>query len=255
MTKVAKNGCIGKFPEWMRLTPFKFAGYEVAPRDESSDGSDTEDEKPKEATDTVKEDEEVHKVLQTAKAEDDEYTVNTLNAIANQNYYSMAHAIRETVTCQPAMLNGGNLKEYQVKGLEWLVSLYNNNLNGILADEMGLGKTIQTISLLCYLIEMKRNPGPFLIIVPLSTLSNWQLEFQKWAPSVITVPYKGQPVARRAYANQIKSGKLNVLMTTYEYIIKDKSTLSKVRWKYMIIDEGHRMKNHHCKLTQVSMAL
>lgn len=56
----------------------------------------------------------------------------------------------------------------QIKGLEWLVSLYNNNLNGILADEMGLGKTIQTIALITYLMEYKRINGPFLIIVPLS---------------------------------------------------------------------------------------
>ena len=56
----------------------------------------------------------------------------------------------------------------QVTGLEWLVSLYNNNLNGILADEMGLGKTIQTIALIAYLMETKGNNGPFLIIVPLS---------------------------------------------------------------------------------------
>lgn len=56
----------------------------------------------------------------------------------------------------------------QIKGLEWLVSLYNNNLNGILADEMGLGKTIQTIALITYLMEHKRLNGPYLIIVPLS---------------------------------------------------------------------------------------
>ena len=65
------------------------------------------------------------------------------------------------------MVNG-LLKEYQVKGLEWMVSLFNNNLNGILADEMGLGKTIQTIALITYLMEVKKTNGPFLIIVPLS---------------------------------------------------------------------------------------
>ena len=68
--------------------------------------------------------------------------------------------------------------------LEWMVSLYNNSLNGILADEMGLGKTIQTIALIAYLSEKKKNLGPYLIIVPLSTLSNWMLEFEKWAPSI-----------------------------------------------------------------------
>ncbi|XP_010132232.1 PREDICTED: transcription activator BRG1-like, partial [Buceros rhinoceros silvestris] len=123
-------------------------------------------------------------------------------------------------------------------------------LNGILADEMGLGKTIQTIALITYLMEHKRINGPFLIIVPLSTLSNWAYEFDKWAPSVVKVSYKGSPAARRAFVPQLRSGKFNVLLTTYEYIIKDKHILAKIRWKYMIVDEGHRMKNHHCKLTQ-----
>jgi ATP-dependent helicase STH1/SNF2 len=102
------------------------------------------------------------------------------------DYYSIAHRIREPVTEQPSILVGGKLKEYQLRGLEWMVSLYNNRLNGILAgkfwmifpltiyilifmiDEMGLGKTIQTISLVTFLIEKKRQNGPFLIIVPLS---------------------------------------------------------------------------------------
>lgn len=148
------------------------------------------------------------------------------------------------------MVNG-QLKEYQIKGLEWLVSLYNNNLNGILADEMGLGKTIQTISLITYLMEKKKLNGPFLIIVPLSTLPNWVLEFEKWAPAVAVVSYKGSPQLRRILQTQMKATKFNVLLTTYEYVIKDKSILAKVPFKYMIIDEGHRMKNHHCKLTQI----
>lgn len=137
------------------------------------------------------------------------------------------------------------------QGLEWLVSLYNNNLNGILADEMGLGKTIQTIGLVTYLMEKKKVNGPFLIIVPLSTLSNWKLEFEKWSPSVFIVPYKGPPGTRRKLQEQIRSANFNVLLTTYEYVIKDKAVLGKIHWKHMIIDEGHRMKNDHCKLTQV----
>merc|ERR1719266_2654907 len=126
-----------------------------------------------------------------------------------------------------------------------------NNLNGILADEMGLGKTIQTIALVTYLMEKKRNMGPYLIIVPLSTLSNWMLEFDKWAPSVVALAYKGSPQGRKGVQAQVKSGRFNAVVTTYEYVIKDKAILSKIRWKYMIIDEGHRMKNHHCKLTQI----
>jgi len=82
-------------------------------------------------------------------------------------------------------------------------------------------------------------------------LSNWILEFEKWAPSCIVVSYKGSPNGRRNVQNIVKSGRFNACVTTYEYVIKDKAILSKVRWKYMIIDEGHRMKNHHCKLTQI----
>lgn len=180
-----------------------------------------------------------------AKVEDDEYKAE------EQTYYSIAHTIHEKVYEQASIMVNGQLKEYQIKGLEWLVSLYNNNLNGILADEMGLGKTIQTISLITYLMEKKKLNGPFLIIVPLSTLPNWVLEFEKWAPAVVVVSYKGSPHLRRILQNQMKATKFNVLLTTYEYVIKDKSILAKVPFKYMIIDEGHRMKNHHCKLTQI----
>jgi len=165
------------------------------------------------------------------------------------DYYAVAHRIKEEVTKQASILVGGTLKEYQVKGLQWMISLYNNNLNGILADEMGLGKTIQTISLLTYLIEVKKQNGPFLVIVPLSTLTNWTLEFEKWAPSVATVVYKGPPNARKQQQQAIRYGNFQVLLTTYEYIIKDRPVLSKIKWIHMIIDEGHRMKNASSKLS------
>lgn len=71
---------------------------------------------------------------------------------SNKIYYNLTHTVKEEIKKQPSILEGGELKNYQLVGLQWLVSLYNNNLNGILADEMGLGKTIQTISLLSYLI-------------------------------------------------------------------------------------------------------
>ena len=180
------------------------------------------------------------------QADDDDYYSQGMNS-----YYGLAHRVRERVTKQANLLVGGLLKPYQVHGLEWLVSLYNNNLNGILADEMGLGKTIQTLALVTYLMEAKKINGPFLIIVPLSTLSNWVNEFARWAPSVINVVFKGDPNQRRNLGNLLKTGKFNVLTTTYEYVIRDKAILSKIRWVYMIIDEGHRMKNHHCKLTQI----
>ncbi|KAF2200846.1 hypothetical protein GQ43DRAFT_56896 [Delitschia confertaspora ATCC 74209] len=165
------------------------------------------------------------------------------------DYYEIAHRIKEEVTQQSSNLVGGTLKEYQLKGLQWMISLYNNNLNGILADEMGLGKTIQTISLITYLIEKKKQPGPYLVIVPLSTLTNWNNEFEKWAPSVERIVYKGPPNQRKQHQQQIRWGKFQVLLTTYEFIIKDRPILSKVKWVHMIVDEGHRMKNANSKLS------
>ncbi|XP_034727314.1 probable global transcription activator SNF2L2 isoform X2 [Etheostoma cragini] len=236
---------------WLEMNP----GYEVAPRSDSEEsGSEFEEEEEEEGAKAETEDKKIidpNGVEISAKQDvDDEYSVPT-GQTSSQSYYGVAHAVIERVEKQSSLLINGSLKHYQVQGLEWMVSLYNNNLNGILADEMGLGKTIQTIALITYLMEHKRINGPFLIIVPLSTLSNWVYELDKWAPSVVKIAYKGTPVLRRGLVPQLRSGKFNVLLTTYEYIIKDKHILAKIRWKYMIVDEGHRMKNHHCKLTQV----
>lgn len=168
-----------------------------------------------------------------------------------QAYYTVAHKMEEVIDKQPSMLKGGDLKPYQLKGLQWMVSLYNNKLNGILADEMGLGKTIQTISLLAYLMEMKDNKGPHLVIVPLSTIQNWIAEFQKWAPGIKVVKYGGDQRARKQISLvEIKERKFNVLLTQYEFVSRDRSVLRKVAWDYIIIDEGHRIKNAHCKLVQ-----
>lgn len=163
-------------------------------------------------------------------------------------YYTVTHTVQEEVR-QPSIMVHGTLKQYQVEGLKWMVSLYNNNLNGILADEMGLGKTIQTISLITYLVETKKNPGPFLIIVPLSTMGNWIRELDLWAPSLVKVAYRGDKHTRRAIQQKRMSrNDYNVLLTTYEFTVKDQQILSRVHWQYIIIDEGHRMKNANCKL-------
>lgn len=122
----------------------------------------------------------------------------------SQVYYSVTHSIKEEIVKQPKMLKFGILKSYQITGLKWLVSLYNNNLNGILADEMGLGKTIQTISLFAYIMEEKRNDGPFLVVVPLTTISNWDIEFENWAPNMKKMIYKGSPTVRHELAQRLK---------------------------------------------------
>jgi ATP-dependent helicase STH1/SNF2 len=185
-----------------------------------------------------------------ASGEADMDTSEDAEESIQKDYYNTAHKVKEVIEEQPSILVGGKLKDYQIKGLQWMVSLYNNRLNGILADEMGLGKTIQTISLICYLIEKKKQNGPFLVIVPLSTISNWSLEFDKWAPSVAKIVFKGSPNERKRASYEIRQGNFNVLLTTYEYIIKERPLLSKIKWIHMIIDEGHRMKNNQSKLSQ-----
>ena len=116
---------------------------------------------------------------------------------------------------------------------------------------MGLGKTIQTISLLSYLIEFKKNYGPFLIVVPLSTISNWMSEFDKWAPSIRKIVYRGNPATRTDIQKLMKTTKWNVCVTTYDFILKDRLRLNKYDWKYIIIDEGHKMKNAKSKFAGV----
>lgn len=90
-----------------------------------------------------------------------------------------------------AVLVNGELRDYQLEGLNWLIHLYSNGINGILADEMGLGKTIQSISMLAYLYEYKGFKGPFIIITPKSTLANWMNEFAKWCPVLRPVRFHG----------------------------------------------------------------
>ncbi|KAL4387085.1 hypothetical protein GQ457_09G023060 [Hibiscus cannabinus] len=170
---------------------------------------------------------------------------------SNEKYYLMAHSIKENISEQPTFLKGGKLREYQMNGLRWLVSLYNNHLNGILADEMGLGKTVQVISLICYLMETKNDRGPFLVVVPSSVLPGWESEINFWAPEILKIVYAGPPEERRRlFKERIVHQKFNVLLTTYEYLMNkhDRPKLSKIHWHYIIIDEGHRIKNASCKL-------
>ena len=146
----------------------------------------------------------------------------------------------------------GTMRDYQINGLQWLISLYENGLNGILADEMGLGKTLQTISFLAHLVQVGVN-GPFLIVAPLSTLRNWEQEFQKFAPSISVVFYHGSiPERNELRSKKIaeKKGKIKpaVVLTTYEISMNDKKHLQKIDWKYIVVDEGHRLKNLNCKL-------
>ncbi|KAI5357757.1 Putative helicase, P-loop containing nucleoside triphosphate hydrolase, SNF2-like domain superfamily [Septoria linicola] len=152
---------------------------------------------------------------------------------------------------QPDLVTGGLMRTYQLEGLDWLTSLYENGLNGILADEMGLGKTIQTISFIAFLREKGVN-GPFLIAAPLSTTSNWVAEFKKWTPSIPVVLYHGskqeREEIRRKQLRNPSSENFPVVCTSYEICMNDRKHLAHFGWKFIIIDEGHRLKNLNCRL-------
>uniref|UniRef100_A0A8C3UG74 DNA helicase n=1 Tax=Catharus ustulatus TaxID=91951 RepID=A0A8C3UG74_CATUS len=152
---------------------------------------------------------------------------------------------------QPSYIGGENLelRDYQLEGLNWLAHSWCKNNSVILADEMGLGKTIQTISFLSYLFHQHQLYGPFLVVVPLSTLTSWQREFEVWAPEINVVVYIGDLMSRnmiREYEwihSQSKRLKFNALITTYEILLKDKAVLGSINWAFLGVDEAHRLKN------------
>ncbi|KAL4598954.1 hypothetical protein ACB092_11G092800 [Castanea dentata] len=134
------------------------------------------------------------------------------------------------------LLTGGKLKSYQLKGVKWLISLWQNGLNGILADQMGLGKTIQTIG---FLAHLKGNglDGPYLVVAPLSTLSNWVNEISRFTPSMNAIIYHGdkkqREELRRKHMPRTIGPKFPIIVTSYEVAFSD---------------EGHRLKNSKCLL-------
>ncbi|GMG39235.1 unnamed protein product [Ambrosiozyma monospora] len=146
---------------------------------------------------------------------------------------------------QPKLISGAVMKDYQIAGMEWLVTLYQNGLNGILADEMGLGKTLQCISMIAFLMEQGIE-GPFLVVGPLSTVSNWINEFKKFAPSIKALGYVGH-MPTRTKLKRIFS-QYSVIVTSYEICIKDFAYFNRSYWKFLIVDEGHRLKNTNCLL-------
>ncbi|CAC5412056.1 CHD4 [Mytilus coruscus] len=172
----------------------------------------------------------------------------------------------EYITC-----TGGTLHPYQLEGLNWLRYSWSNGTDTILADEMGLGKTIQTIVFLSTLHKEGHCKGPFLIAAPLSTIINWEREFEFWAPDMYVVTYIGDKDCRsviRDYEFSFDEGairggpkacrmksdatvKFHVLLTSYELISIDSATLGSVDWQVLVVDEAHRLKNNQSKFFKV----
>ena len=160
----------------------------------------------------------------------------------------------------PTFKGGNKLRPYQLEGLNWLrYSWYKGN-NCILADEMGLGKTIQSLTFVNSVYEYGIR-GPFLVIAPLSTIPNWQREFEGWTEMNVIV-YHGSATSRQMIQDyevhyRTETGKLirditkfNVLITTFEMIVTDYQDLKNFTWRACVIDEAHRLKNRNCKLLE-----
>lgn len=141
------------------------------------------------------------------------------------------------------------LRDYQMQGLNWLILSWCKENSVILADEMGLGKTIQTICFLYYLFKSQQLFGPFIVLVPLSTMTAWQREFKIWAPDLNVVTYIGDVQSREIIRQHdwcfdgTKRMKFNAILTTYEIVLKDKMFLGCINWAVLMVDEAHRLKN------------
>jgi hypothetical protein len=211
---------------------------------------------------------------------------------------------------QPSLLSRCTMRDYQLSGLSWLLSLHDQDLNGILADEMGLGKTLQVLAFLAHLSEHRGDPGPHLIVAPLSVLENWRADAGKFSPLLASrvLCYHGlaeeRPRALKSFMREVKVagsegriegerrgglvgrggaeeeeeeggrstsshsipdmgypsvdprlGDLAIVVTTYELAVRDVDILGRYKWKYCIVDEGHRLKRAGNKLGQALLSL
>ena len=151
---------------------------------------------------------------------------------------------------QPSNVKG-QMRPYQIEGLSWMVKLHENGINGILADEMGLGKTLQSISLLGWLFESRGIRGPHIVIAPKSVTGNWVREVKQWCPSLRAVKLLGDKHERaRIIREDLQPGKFDVCITSYEGTLKEQAALKKIQWRYLMIDEAHRVKNVKSSLSQ-----
>ena len=183
--------------------------------------------------------------------EEENYLTNTANVAEKLQPKGTLLKETDVTLTQPYLLNN-TLREYQLIGLNWLVALNENKINGILADEMGLGKTIQTIALFAYLAINKGNWGPHLIIVPTTIIVNWEIEFKKWCPSFKILSYFGSQKERKLKRyGWFRPNSFHVCITSYKLVIQDYSIFKRKRWEYIVLDEAQNIKNFKSKRWQM----
>lgn len=137
----------------------------------------------------------------------------------------------------------GELRSYQQAGFNWLCFLNEHNLNGCLADDMGLGKTVQTLALLQRLKE-EGTLGVNLLVVPVSTLPNWQNELKKFCPALTYIDHLGQK--RTKSEEELKS--FDIIITSYHTLRNDIELFQNIEFNYLILDESQNIKNPQSKI-------
>lgn len=197
-------------------------------------------------------------ISELAQNEIDRYLDRTSKTpVTNQKEANLAtRSDYKPFRTQPEYIKGGDLREFQIHGLNFLAHHWCKGNNVILADEMGLGKTVQTVSFIDWLKHERGQQGPFIVVVPLSTMPAWADTFDNWTPDINYVVYNGNEEARKIIREHellvdprnYKKVKFNVLLTTYEYVLADAGFLSQLKWQFMAVDEAHRLKNRDSQL-------
>ncbi|PHH91025.1 hypothetical protein CDD83_1918 [Cordyceps sp. RAO-2017] len=151
------------------------------------------------------------------------------------------------------------LRSYQQEGVNWLHFLNKYHLHGILCDDMGLGKTLQTICIVASDHHQRQEEFaktqapdvrrlPSLIVCPPTLSGHWQQEIKTYAPFLSVTAYVGPPAERKAMRHRL--GQTDIVVTSYDVCRNDTDILEKFNWNYMVLDEGHLIKNPKAKITQ-----
>ncbi|KAL8975191.1 MAG: hypothetical protein Q9197_000583 [Variospora fuerteventurae] len=192
--------------------------------------------------------EEAGLISRIAQAEIDKYLDRKANPPISGKPASAAEQFKE----QPHYIKNGTLRDFQRTGVSFMALNWQKNRSVILADEMGLGKTVQTVSFLNWLRHDRLQQGPFLVVVPLSTLPAWAETFDHWTPDINYVVYNGSQASRSSIQEHeignIRRPKFHVLLTTFDYANLDYTYLSQIKWQFMAVDEAHRLKNRNAQL-------